>query len=63
MTDDIQSAAVECNAAGALDTVAMVVAMCAQWCHLCRSFRETFDRLAATRSDVRFVWLDGRAEL
>lgn len=36
----------------------LVVALCAAWCGTCRGFRPVFERLAATRSDSLFLWLD-----
>ena len=37
---------------------ATVIVLCAAWCDTCRTFRSSFERLAATRRDVQFVWLD-----
>ena len=42
------------NANGAL----VVISLCAAWCHTCGEFREAFERIAAERGDVQFVWLD-----
>jgi thioredoxin reductase (NADPH) len=36
----------------------MVVCLCAAWCDTCTEFRVAFDRIAAARPQVRFVWLD-----
>jgi len=36
----------------------MVVCLCAAWCDTCTEFRVAFDRIAAARPDMRFVWLD-----
>jgi thioredoxin reductase (NADPH) len=36
----------------------VVVALCAAWCDTCTEFRTTFERIAATRPDTLFVWLD-----
>lgn len=36
----------------------LVVALCAAWCDTCRGFRPVFERLAAARSDLLFLWLD-----
>jgi thioredoxin 1 len=36
----------------------LVVALCAAWCDACRAFRSTFERLAGSRPDSLFVWLD-----
>lgn len=45
--------------AGWLDQDAWVVAcLCAAWCDTCRSYRSSFDQLAAMHPDKRFVWID-----
>lgn len=45
--------------AGWLDQGAWVVAcLCAAWCDTCRSYRSSFDQLAAMHPDKRFVWID-----
>jgi thioredoxin reductase (NADPH) len=36
----------------------MVVCLCAAWCDTCAEFRVAFDRIAAARPGMRFVWLD-----
>jgi len=36
----------------------MVVCFCAAWCDTCTEFRVAFDRIAAARPDMSFVWLD-----
>lgn len=36
----------------------VVISLCAAWCHTCREFRETFERIAMNRPDAQFVWLD-----
>ena len=36
----------------------IVVALCAAWCDTCREFRAAFDRLAQSRPQFTFVWLD-----
>ena len=36
----------------------LVVALCAAWCDACRAFLPTFERLAGSRPDSLFVWLD-----
>lgn len=41
-----------------VDKRLLVVGFCAAWCNTCGEFQTAFDRLAATRSDVAFVWLD-----
>lgn len=35
-----------------------VVALCAEWCHVCRDWRGTFNEVAAARDDMRFAWVD-----
>lgn len=36
----------------------LVACLCAAWCRTCGEFRETFERLASTTAQARFVWLD-----
>jgi thioredoxin len=36
----------------------VVVLFCAAWCDTCTEFRASFERLAAARPDVMFIWLD-----
>ncbi|MFI4951639.1 MAG: thioredoxin family protein [Burkholderiales bacterium] len=36
----------------------IVVCLCAAWCDTCTEFRVAFDRIAAARPGMRFVWLD-----
>jgi thioredoxin 1 len=36
----------------------LVVGFCAAWCNTCGEFSAAFDRLAASRRDAAFVWLD-----
>ena len=36
----------------------VVVSLCAAWCDSCNQFRATFERLAATRPEIAFIWLD-----
>ena len=36
----------------------LVACLCATWCKTCTEFRDTFDKLAASNADARFVWLD-----
>jgi thioredoxin reductase (NADPH) len=36
----------------------VVISLCAAWCHTCREFQETFERIAGARKDAQFVWLD-----
>lgn len=35
-----------------------VVCLCAAWCDTCAEFRLAFDRIAAARPGLRFIWLD-----
>ena len=36
-----------------------VACLCADWCHICNDYQQTFDQLAAEFSDqTRFVWVD-----
>ena len=34
------------------------MALCAAWCDTCTEFRAAFERIAATRPEALFVWLD-----
>ena len=36
----------------------VVVSFCAAWCDTCGEFRAAYERIAAARPDMRFVWLD-----
>lgn len=36
----------------------VVVALCAAWCETCNAFRVDYERLAESRADVAFIWLD-----
>jgi thioredoxin 1 len=36
----------------------VVVALCAAWCDTCNDFRTGFERLAQSRPQATFVWLD-----
>jgi len=36
----------------------VVVSLCAAWCDTCDEFRAAYERLAAARPSVAFVWLD-----
>jgi thioredoxin 1 len=36
----------------------VVVAFCAAWCDTCNEFRFAYERLAAARPGVAFLWLD-----
>jgi thioredoxin 1 len=36
----------------------LVACLCARWCDLCETYRETFDALAARHPDKLFVWID-----
>jgi thioredoxin reductase (NADPH) len=35
-----------------------VVSLCAAWCDTCNEFRAAFERIAAARPEMIFVWLD-----
>lgn len=37
---------------------AIVIGLCAAWCHTCGEFLPSFERLAEARPDAVFVWLD-----
>ena len=36
----------------------LVVALCAAWCDTCGEFRGTFERIARSRPQMLFLWLD-----
>jgi thioredoxin len=36
----------------------VVVSFCAAWCDTCNEFRAAYERLAAARPSITFVWLD-----
>jgi thioredoxin reductase (NADPH) len=36
----------------------LVVCLCAAWCDTCNEFRQIFERIAAARPGMRFLWLD-----
>ena len=36
----------------------VVVSLCAAWCDTCNQFRAAYERLAAKRPSIAFVWLD-----
>jgi thiol-disulfide isomerase/thioredoxin len=36
----------------------LVVCLCAQWCGVCKEYRQGFEELAASYPEARFVWLD-----
>ena len=36
----------------------LVVCLCAAWCDTCNEFRLAFERIAADRPQMRFLWLD-----
>ena len=49
----------EALAAYAADgTMPLVVALCAAWCDTCGEFRATFERIAQSRPQMLFLWLD-----
>jgi hypothetical protein len=35
-----------------------VIALCAEWCNVCREWRGTFNGTAASRPDLNFAWVD-----
>lgn len=35
-----------------------VVCLCAQWCGVCREYRQAFEQLARAMPEVRFEWVD-----
>src|SRR5947209_1110766 len=35
-----------------------VIALCAEWCNVCREWRPTFNEIAAARPDLNFAWVD-----
>ena len=35
-----------------------VICLCAQWCGVCRDWRDIFNEAAASHPGVRFVWVD-----
>ncbi len=36
----------------------LVACLCAQWCGSCREYRTTFDQIAESFPDLRFIWVD-----
>jgi len=40
------------------DEQTTVVALCAAWCDTCTEFRATLERIASSRPEKMFVWLD-----
>ena len=35
-----------------------VIALCAEWCNVCRDWRAVFNETAASRRDMNFAWVD-----
>jgi thioredoxin 1 len=35
-----------------------VICLCAEWCGVCREWRQAFDAAAAQHPDVHFAWVD-----
>ena len=35
-----------------------VIALCAEWCNVCREWRAAFNETAASRPDMHFAWVD-----
>ena len=42
----------------ARDARLVVVSMCAAWCDTCNEFRVAYERIARSRPECAFVWLD-----
>src|SRR5438046_323094 len=35
-----------------------VIALCAEWCNVCREWRAAFHQTATSRPDINFAWVD-----
>jgi thioredoxin 1 len=35
-----------------------VICLCAEWCNVCREWRDPFGQLAAAHPDLHFAWVD-----
>jgi len=35
-----------------------VIALCAEWCNVCREWRAAFNEVAGMRADMKFAWVD-----
>jgi thioredoxin 1 len=35
-----------------------VIALCAEWCNVCREWRAAFNETAGSRKDMNFAWVD-----
>ena len=35
-----------------------MIALCAEWCNVCREWRAAFNETAASRPDMNFAWVD-----
>jgi thioredoxin-like negative regulator of GroEL len=35
-----------------------VICLCAEWCGVCREWRDSFEKLAAAHPDLHFAWID-----
>jgi thioredoxin 1 len=35
-----------------------VIALCAEWCNVCREWRSTFNGTASSHPDLHFAWVD-----
>ncbi|HEY8050627.1 MAG TPA: thioredoxin family protein [Ramlibacter sp.] len=46
------------DAAGTASSQWWVIALCAEWCNVCRDWRSTFNEVAGTRPDMNFAWVD-----
>src|SRR3954469_12165532 len=35
-----------------------VICLCAEWCNVCRDWRDAFDEAASAHRELRFAWVD-----
>ena len=40
------------------DPSVLVACLCAQWCGVCRDYRQVFEQVGARFPQARFVWID-----
>ena len=40
------------------DETPVIVSLCAAWCDTCNEFRASYERIAAARPEMLFIWLD-----